>query len=56
MYLDPNVNDKSVTMKVFSKVNPKLKFVYGQNKHVTPRLKRLLGTALIQPYFYHGCT
>ena len=56
MYLDSNVNDKFVTKKVFRKVNPKLQFVYGQKNYVTPRLKRLLGTALIQPYFYHGCT
>ena len=40
-----------MTIKVSSKVNAKLKFICGQNKYLTPRLKRLLGKTLIQPYF-----
>ena len=44
-------------MKVFKKVNEKVKFLYRQNKYVTPRLKRLLcNNILIQLHFDLGCT
>ena len=38
----------------FQKVNAKAKFLYRQ-KYLSPRLKRSLCNALIQPHFDYGC-
>ena len=38
-------------MKALKKVDAKLKFLYRQNKYLTPTLKILLCNALIQPRF-----
>ena len=40
--------------KLLKKINAKLKFLYRQNKYLTPAYKRLLCNALIQPHFDYG--
>ena len=46
-----------MAIKYLKKVKKaKLKFLYRQNKHLTPRLNRLLYNALIQPHFDYKFT
>ena len=42
--------------KDLNKVNAKLKFLYRQSRYVTPKYRRLLCNALIQPHFDYGCS
>ena len=50
-HLDFNLSGESIAMKVLKKVNAKVKFLYRQNKYLTPRLKILLCNALIHRHF-----
>ena len=45
-----------MTSKGLNKVNAKLKFLYGLSRYVTPKYRRLLCNALIQPHFDYGCS
>ena len=40
-----------MALKVINKINSRLKFLHRKNKFLTPALRRLLCTALIQPHF-----
>ena len=53
--LDETLSGESMFLKVISKINAKLKFLYRKNKFLTPLLKRLLCNALIQPHFDYAC-
>ena len=45
-----------MAIKIISKINSKLKFLYRKNKYLTPQLRRMLSNALIQPHFDYACT
>jgi len=45
-----------MALKIISKVNNRLRFLYRKNKFLTPSLRRLLCNALIQPHFDYACT
>ena len=47
---------ETMTLSVIDKVNNKLKFLYRKNRFLTPTLKRLLCSALIQPHFDYACS
>ena len=40
-----------MTLSVINKINNKLKFIYQKNRFLTPALRPLLCSALIQPHF-----
>ena len=42
--------------KVLKKINAKLKFLYRQNRYLSPAFRRLLCNALIHPDFDYGCS
>ena len=42
--------------KVLKNINARLKFLYCQNRYLTPSYIRLLCNALIQPHFDYGCS
>jgi len=54
--LDETLSGESMALKVISKVNSRLRFLYRKNKFLTPSLRRLLCNALIQPHFDYSCT
>ena len=54
--LDETLSGESMALKVISKVNNRLRFLYRKNKFLTPSLRRLLCNALIQPHFDYACT
>ena len=41
---------------VVNKINNKLKFLYSKNSFLTPALRPLLCSALIQPHFDYACS
>ena len=43
-------------LKVINKINGRLKFLYRQNRYLTPYLKRPLCNALIQTHFDYACS
>ena len=45
-----------MALNVIDKINSRLKFLHGQNRFLTPALRRLLCNALIQPLFDYACT
>ena len=50
------MSGESMTNKVISKVNARLKFLHQKNKYLTLNLRRLLCNALIQPHFDYACS
>ena len=52
---DETLSGDSMALHVISKVNPKLKFLYRQNKFLSIPLRRLLCNAMIQPFFDYAC-
>ena len=54
-HLDSNLSGKSMAMNVLKRVNAKVKFCYRHNQYLTPKLKKLLCNALIQPHFDYVC-
>ena len=54
--LDENPSGEAMTLKVISKINYRLKFLYGKNRFLSQPLRRLLGKALIQPHFDYACS
>ena len=44
-----------MTLIVINQINGKLKFLYRKNKFLTPKLRRTLCNALIQPHFDYAC-
>ena len=54
--LEETMSGESMVNKVISKVNARLKFLHRKNKYLTPNLRRLLCSALIQPHFDYACS
>jgi len=54
--LDETLSGESMALKILSKINSRLRFLYRKNKFLTPQLRRLLCNALIQPHFDYACT
>ena len=50
------VSGESMALNVIDKINSCLKFLHGQNRFLTPALRRLLCNALTQSLFDYGCT
>ena len=53
--LDETLAGEPMAISVMNKVNSRLKFLYRQNRFLTPCLRRLLCNALIQPHFDYAC-
>ena len=49
--LDENLSGKTLALKVISKINCRLRFLYRRNIFLSQSLRRLLCNALIQPHF-----
>ena len=41
---------------IIHKINNNLRFLYGKNAFLTPKLRFLLYNALIQPHFDYACS
>ena len=54
--LDESMSGEPMALRVVNKINGKQKFLYGKNKFLTPELRRMLCSALIQPYFDYAYT
>ena len=54
--LDESLPGESITLNVIDKINSRLKFLHGQNRFLTPAIRRLLCNALLQPLFDYACT
>ena len=52
--LDSKLSGEAMASKVLKKINAKLKFLYRQNRYLTPAYRRLLCNALVQPHFDYG--
>ena len=53
--LDETLCGEPMTLKVLTKINGKLKFLYPKNKFLTPTLCRMLCNAIIQSHFDYTC-
>ena len=53
--LDETLSGRDMALKVFTKINGKLRFLYRQGKYLNPRLRRMLCNTLIQPHFDFAC-
>ena len=53
--LDETMSGEPMALKVISKINGKLKFLYRKNRFLSPELRRMLCNALIQPHFDYAC-
>ena len=49
--LDENLSGETMALKVISKINCRLRFLYRKNRFLSQPLRRLLCNALIQIYF-----
>ena len=54
--LDENYSGKTMALKIISKINCRLRFLYRKNRFLSQRLRRLLCNALIQPHFDYACS
>ena len=54
--LDNALSGESLALHILNKVNSKLRFLYRKNRYLTPKLRRLLCNALIQPHFDFACS
>ena len=54
--LEERISGESVAHKVKRKVIARLKFLHRKNKYLTPILRRLLYSALMQPHFDYACS
>ena len=52
--LDQAMSGETMTLSVVNKINNKLKFIYRKNRFLTPTVRPLLCSALIQPHFDHA--
>lgn len=50
------MSGETIPLKVTSKINWKLKFVYKKNEFLTPQLRKMLYNALIQSHFRYACS
>ena len=49
------MSGEPMALKVINKINSKLKFLYRKNRFLSPELRRMLCSALIQPHFDYAC-
>ena len=54
--MDEIMSGEAMALNVIHKINNKLKFLYRKNVFLTPKLRRLLWNALIQPHFDYACS
>ena len=54
--LDENLSGEITALKVISKINCRIRFLYRKNRFLSQRLCRLLCNALIQPLFDYACS
>jgi hypothetical protein len=54
--LDETLSGREMALKVLTKINGKLRFLYRQGKYLNPRLRRMLCNTLIQPHFDFACS
>ena len=54
--LDETLSGESTALKVISKMNSRLRFLYRKNRFLSPPLRRLLCNSLIQPSFDYACS
>ena len=54
--LDETLSGESMALKVISKINSRLRFLYRKNRFLSPPLRRLLCNSLIQPHFDYACS
>ena len=54
--LDESLSGESMALNVIDEVNSPLKFLHRQDRSLITSLRRLLCSALIQPFFDYGCT
>ena len=54
--MDETMSGEAMALNVIHKINNKLKFLYRKNVFLTPKLRRLLCNALIQPHFDYACS
>ena len=55
-FQERDLSGEAMASKDLNKVNAKLKFLYRQSRYLTPKYRRLLCNALIQPHFDYGCS
>ena len=53
--LDETMSGEPMAYKTIKKINSTLDYLFRKNHFLTPRLRRLLCNALIQPQFDYGC-
>ena len=53
--LDETMSGEPIALKVINNINGKLKFLYRKNRFLSPELRRMLCSALIQPHFDYAC-
>ena len=53
--LDANLSRESMAMKSLRKINTKLRFLYGQNEFLNPKLRRLQCNYIIPIHFDYAC-
>ena len=54
--LDSILSGEEMALKVFKRVNGRLRYIYRQGKYLNPRLRIMLCNALIQPHFDYACS
>ena len=54
--LDQTMSGDEMALNVIRKVNNRIKFLYRKNEFLTPKLRRILCNALIQPHFDYVCS
>ena len=50
------MSSEPIALKIVNKINGELKFLYRENRFLTPELCRMLSNVLIQPHFDYACT
>ena len=54
--MDETMSGEAMALNVIHKINNNLKFLDCKNVFLTPKLRRLLCNALIQPHFDYACS
>ena len=54
--LDESLSGQSMALHVLNKLDNRLKFLYRNNKFLSPSLRGLLCNAIFQPHFDYACT
>ena len=54
--LDETLSGEAMALKALNKINGKLNFLYCKNKFLTPTLRRMLCSAIVQPHIDYACS